>query len=84
MPEPPIAVVSHDTAKLADVGFWPGVIVPLSVTVWLGLTGDGVAEPVAVGLIEIVLVVTPIARSSTASASSLPAVSTSVQRIQTV
>src|SRR6266542_4951515 len=80
--EPPIAVRSQDTAKLADEGFCPGVIVPLSVVCSPGPAGLGEAEPVAVGLIEMLLVPTVMVTSSIAIPSSLPLVSLSVQRIQ--
>src|SRR5262245_49716259 len=53
--EPPNAVRLHDTVKVADVGFWPGVIVPLSVTDCPGPTGCGKAPPVAFGGIDTLL-----------------------------
>src|SRR6187549_3150687 len=70
--EPPSAVRSQATPNESELGFWPGVIVPESVTVPPGAAGLGAADPVAVGLIEIALVVTVTVTSSMAIPSSLP------------
>jgi hypothetical protein len=70
------------TVSLAEVGFWPRVMVPLSVVLPPGATGLGEAVPVAVGLIETLLTLAVRLKSSIATPSSLPPVSTSVHRIK--
>jgi hypothetical protein len=49
---PPIAVRSQVTAKPVDAGLVPAVTVALSVVLLPTTTGDGLADPVAAGLVE--------------------------------
>src|SRR5260370_799117 len=80
--EPPMALRSAVTVRPVLAGLAPGATVTLSKVVLPTVTGFGVAEPVPLGLDEPAVGVRE--KSSTASPSSAPLASKSVQWIQKV